>query len=98
MSELQLEGPAAQRESHELVAEADAKDRDAAEQVPDRVDRILKRLGIAGAVGEEHPVGFHRQRVLCARGRRDHGHVAAGAPEVAEDVVLDPVIVGDHLE
>ena len=59
MAELQLLRLAAEREAEDLVAEADAEDRQAAvgELAHDR-PHAFDRRGIAGAVREEHGVGL----------------------------------------
>ena len=58
MAELQLVRLAAERQAEQLMAETDAEDRLLAEQAANRVDRVVERLGIAGAVREEHAVGL----------------------------------------
>ena len=57
VAELELEGPAAQGEAEELVAEADAEDRHVGvDQLADVVDDLGQRLRIARAVREHHAV------------------------------------------
>src|SRR5439155_2431489 len=51
-------------------------------------------LRIARAVGEKHAVGIQGEHVGSGRFRRDNGDAAALAHQFAQDVVLDPVIVG----
>ena len=64
MAELQLVSLAAEREAENLMAEADAEDRRLADQPADVVDLRVQRLGIAGAVREEHAVGLEREHVF----------------------------------
>src|SRR6187200_3452498 len=54
--ERELERREAGRESEELVPEADAEYRNAAEQLPDRRHLVDERLRIPRPVREEHPV------------------------------------------
>ena len=56
-----------------------------------------ERFGVAGAVGEEDAVGLERQTSSAEVSDGHHGDAAAGVHEAAEDVVLDAVIVGDHV-
>ncbi len=90
----------AERQRQHLVAEADAEDGLAAESTSllDLGHRIFAGRGrIAGAVRQEDAVRLHRQDVLGAGGRRQHGDIAAGAREAAQDVALEAVIDGDDL-
>ncbi len=96
MAEFQLEGPAAESEAAELVAEANSEDRRAAEQLADIRDGIGDRLGIAGAIGEKHAVGLEREHVFGGSFRRNDGDVAAVIHEQAQNILLDAEIVGDH--
>ena len=84
----------------QLVAEADAEDRDAAsvEDLADRLDRVVAGLRVAGAVGQEDAVGLQRQRLARRRLRRHHGDAAAALGQHAQDVALDAVVVGDDVE
>ena len=56
VTELQLESPAADGESENLVTEANAKDRFFAQQSPQRFVRVRHCRGIAGTVREENAV------------------------------------------
>ena len=51
MAELELLRPPPDRLTQDLVAEADAEDRDLPQERPDRLDDIGERRRIAGAVG-----------------------------------------------
>src|SRR5690349_5749772 len=63
VTELHLQRLRPGGEAHQLVAEADAEHRDArrVEDLADRLDRVVARLGIARAVGEEYAVRFELQ-------------------------------------
>src|SRR4051812_7324559 len=52
MSEFQLEGSSAKRQSQNLVAEADSKHRLLSEKLPDVLDCVIDRLGIPRAIGK----------------------------------------------
>ena len=97
MSEFQLVGFTASGKTHELMAEADAEDGRAAEQLADVGDLRFERLGIAGAVGEKHAVGLERQHVFSGSQGRNHGDAAAGVRQTPENVALDAVVVGDYV-
>src|SRR5271166_2735133 len=94
--ELQLVGLAAQRDSDQLMAEADAEDGDLAHHAADVLLCVGHRLGIAGAVGEEDTVGLHGQHIFGAGGCGNDGHATRFANQAAKDVLLDAVVVGHH--
>ena len=96
MAELQLEGAAAESQAAELMAEANAEDRHAAEQLANIRDGVGDRLGIAGAIREKNAVGLQREHVFRGSLRRDDGHVAIVIDEQAQNILLDAEIVGDH--
>ena len=74
----QFVGAEAQGPAEQLVAEADAEERDTGRQRRlDQVDRPVGRPGVAGAVGEEHPVRFQGQHLVDRCGRRHHVHLDA---------------------
>ena len=98
VAEFQLERPAAERLPDELVAETDAEDRGPASKLPNRLIGIGERFGIAGAVGQEDTVGHERQHVLSRSARGHHRDAAALRAQHVQDVLLDAVIVGDHVE
>src|SRR5208282_5977249 len=89
---------ASERNSHQLMAQANSENRLPSHQAPDVVDRIGTGLGIARAVRQEHSVGLQRQHVLGCRLRRDYRYLAAFSAELAQDVLLDAEIVGDYVE
>ena len=78
MSEFELVGLAAAGQAHELVAEADAEDGRAADELADVRDLGFERLGIAGAVGEENSVGIEREYVFGGGEGGDDGDAASG--------------------
>ena len=76
----------------QLVPEADPENGDAADQLADDGDLVDERLGIAGTVGEQHPV-----EVTELVGRhvvRKHRDGGTRAREPAQDRALAAVV--DH--
>ena len=57
MAEGELEGLEAERETEELVPEADSEQRHPPDKRQHRLDGILELGGIAGAVADEHGLG-----------------------------------------
>jgi hypothetical protein len=95
MAEFQFEGAAAESEAAELVAEADAEDGHAAEELANVIDGVVNGLRVSGSVREEDAVGFHREDVFGGCFRGDDGDVAIVIDEQSQNVLLDAVIVGD---
>src|SRR6266851_6719788 len=83
----------AQGDSCELMSQTDSKNWLPAHEPPDVVHRVSTRLGVTGAVRQEHAVGLKREDILRRSLRRDHRHLAAFAAQLAQNVLLDPVIV-----
>ena len=95
MAEFQFECLAAERQAAELMAEADAENRDAAEEFLDICDGVRDRFGIAGTIREKDAVRLERENIFGGSFRRDDGDVAAVVDEEAENILLDAVVVGD---
>ena len=68
VAERQLERLQADRAAQQLVAEADAPDRPAADELAHRLDDVVERRRVAGAVGEEDRVGVGGQQLVRGRG------------------------------
>ena len=77
-------------ECEQLVAEADAQERHAADQLPHDGDFVLERLGVAGAVREKHAV--EAEQLVHGRVVRKHRHGRAGTCQASEDGALAAVI------
>ena len=95
VAELELEGLAAEGLAQELVAQADAEDRDPASSAAVRIRRpqgsrsaSSQGAGVARAVGEEDAVGLVVEDRLGRHGAGDDRHPAADLDQVAEDVPL----------
>ena len=69
------------------------------DKLPDLRHRVLARgRRIARPVGQEHAIGLALQDVLGADLGRHHCHLAAGRRQAAQDVALQAVIHGDHVQ
>src|SRR2546430_3053561 len=85
-------------QTQQLVAQADAKNRNAAVgEVPDRGDGVADGGGVARAVRQEDTVG---SEVPDRRGRRRRGddrHATSLLDEEPQDVALHPVVERDDV-
>ena len=76
MSEFQFESLAAERDAGQLVPETNSEDGLASHEAADVIDGVGARLGVAGAVGEENPVGLEGENVFGGGLRRDNRDLA----------------------
>ncbi|EEG34143.1 hypothetical protein NEIFLAOT_00784 [Neisseria flavescens NRL30031/H210] len=98
MAEAHFQGFCADGEANQLVSQANAENRFAAfHQFLHGFDGVGARLGVAGAVGQEHAVGIECQHVLCARLGGDDGQAAAARGEHTQDVGFYAEIIGDDV-
>jgi len=81
-----------------LVAEADAEDGDAAEELLNIFDGVADGFGIAGSVRKEDAIGLQFHDVLGGRLRRHDPYVAVMIDEKAQDILLDAKVVGSNAE
>src|SRR6478736_1543928 len=96
MTELQLECLSTKRLAKNLMAEADAKNRDAGlRQFADRVDRVIKRRRIAWAIREKNPRWLVLQGFCGGRSRGQNLNLESMLPQATEDVVFHPEIERD---
>src|SRR6266849_11131246 len=98
VAELELVGAAPEGQAQDLVAEADAEDRQLADELAHRFHEVRHGFGIAGAIGEKEPVGLSLED---GRGRSARGHhlaLAAERGKLAQDVSLDPRVIGHDPE
>ena len=100
MALMHLHGFAADRDAQHLMAEANAKrGRAAIDQLLDHRHGVLPgRRRIARPIRQEHAVGLERHDVLGRGLGRHHRHLAARTGEQAQNVALDAVVDGDHVE
>jgi len=89
----------ANREREELVAEANAEQRQLRlQQLTDDGDGIFAgRGGVAGAVGEEDAVGLECHHLIEGCSRGEDRDARAGGGEVAVDVAFGAVIDRDDM-
>src|SRR5687768_5492898 len=88
MSELELVGLRPQGQTEQLMAEADAKYWHFTDQAFERFDGIRDSFRIAGAVADEHTVGFVFENGFGRGAGGEHDHIAADFDEITKDVVL----------
>src|SRR6266446_84333 len=98
MSIRELHRLATHCQAKQLMAEADAEDR----QLPVRqrancIDRVSHRRGVAGTVREEDAVRFQGSRLRRGRGRRYDGDAATVLDEQPQDVALHPEVERDDV-
>src|SRR5436309_5362091 len=96
--ELQLIRLQSQRESDDLMTEADSEDGPLAEQRPYCLDRVGNPFRVARTVGQENPVGIQRQRG-AGRGRGWYDcDLETFIHQAPQDIVLDPKVIGHDFE
>ena len=88
VTEGQLERRVAEREPEQLVAEADAEERHAAEQRADRLDLVGEHGRVAGAVRDQHRARLRLEDRVGIPGARDDVRLEPGVGEPARDRAL----------
>ena len=90
VAEGQLEGLEAERPAEQLVAEADAPHGPPPDELAQRLDDVVERRRVAGAVGEEDRVGIAPRAAAAALARaRIQRDARAAREQVAHDRALD---------
>src|SRR5260370_35808805 len=89
VAEFQLEGLPSERNSGELMSQADSENRLPSHQAPNVVDGIRAGVGIARAIREEHAVGLQGEHVLRCRTRRLDCHLTTFSEQFAQCIRLD---------
>src|ERR1700689_5185812 len=92
MAEAELVGPSTERETEDLMAEADSEDRLAPEHAAYGCARVRQRGWIGWTVGEKNTVGIGRKDVVGGGRRRHHAHAKATRDQAMQDVALDSVV------
>src|SRR5262245_17254344 len=93
----ELHGISTERESYQLMSEADTEDRYFFFcNAPDRLGSVTHGGGIAGTVREEHAIGIALEDGIGRCLRWNHSDTATVILEEPQDVALDAVIVGDN--
>src|SRR5260370_4690595 len=98
VAEFQLEGLPSERNSGELMSQADSENRLPSHQAPNVVDGIRAGFGIARAIREEHAVGLQGEHFLRCRLRRADCQLTAFSAPFAQDVLLDAEVICDYVE
>src|ERR1700690_3875485 len=80
------------------MTETDSEDGLATHQAANVIDCVGAGLGVAGAIREEDSVGLQSEHVFGGGLRGDYCYLAAFAAELAQDVLLDAVVVGYYVE
>ena len=92
-------GLGATGQCQQLMAQADTEHRQpGGNDLLDRGNGIVARLRVTGAVGQEDTVRLHGQHLGRGRLGWHHGELAATLGQHAQDVALDAVVVGHHME
>ena len=98
VAELELHGLPAHGERRQLMPQADAEDRHAADQLADLRDLIHVLGGIAGPVGEHDAVGRQGKHLLGGDAVGQHGDAAFPARERPDNAALYAVIDQRHMK
>src|SRR5579862_127392 len=98
VAEFELVSFAAEGKPRELMSEANSENRLAPHQSSDVVDGIGAWFRIAGAVGEKHAIGFEREYIFGGSLCRNDGDFASFSAQLAQNVLLNPKIVGNYME
>src|ERR1700691_2603370 len=80
------------------MPEAYSEDWQASHEAANVVYRIGTWLRVTGAVREKHAIRLHREHIFCRSLRRDYSHLAAFTAQLAQNVLLNPVIVSNHVK
>src|SRR4051812_41887095 len=94
MAERELEGLQPHRPAQQLVAEADPEGRAPADEAAQRLDDVVQRRRVAGAVGQEDRVGLAGQQLVGAGRAGMQLDARAALQEVAHDRALDAGVDG----
>ena len=99
MAVQELERGGAERTSHQLMTQADTKDRDVAlPQLLDGLQCLPHCLGVSWAVGQEKAIRLLLDDGSCRRGGWQRGNAAAALGKQPLRVTLDAEIVGQDVE
>src|SRR2546425_10574114 len=98
MAEFQLECPAAKRQTHDLMSQANSEDWFLTKESTDIVDGIFERLRIAGTIGEKHAVGLQRQYFLGRSGRRNDCHLRTATREIPQNMRFDSEVISHDVK
>ena len=94
VAEAQLVGLEADRAAEELVTEADAEDRQAADEAAHLRDQVVERRRVPRAVDEHQPVGRVLEDLRCGGGAGVDPKVRSARAQARRDRALDAGV--DH--
>ncbi len=90
MAGFHLDGLAAQGQTHDLVAQANAEQRYfAGKRRVAGIDGVIARFGIARPIGQEDAIGIQGQHFLAGVCAGHQGNAAAAVGKQAQDIGLD---------
>jgi hypothetical protein len=98
MAEFQFVRFGPDRPAEQLMAQADAEDRDFADRPFDRLDRVIQHGRIARAVADEQPVGPMLENFLGGHIRRKDRDLDAALAEMPQDILLGAAIQRDDVQ
>src|ERR1700732_3612329 len=78
------------------MSKTNSKNRNAPQQLPDILNGIADRLGIARAIRKKNTIRFKRENIFRGSLRRDDDHLTSVIREQPQNILLDPEIVGRH--
>jgi hypothetical protein len=98
VAEFQFKGFSAEGEAAQLVAEANAKHRDAPDELANIFDGVIDWLRIAWTVRKKHAIRTHAQDLFRCGLRGHDRNFAVMIHEQAQNILLDAEIVRDYAE
>src|ERR1700691_5038415 len=98
MAKFELKGLAAERDAGQLMPQANPEDRLASHESPNVIDSVSTGLGITGPGRQGNSVRLQCKYVLRRGLRRNDGPLAALSAQLAQNVLLDAEIIGDHMK
>src|SRR5690348_8136001 len=96
MAEFQLVGAAPKGQPAKLVAQANAKNRDATEQLTYIFHSVSNGFGITRAIREKHAIRLHSHYLVGRSARRNDLYITIRIDQQTKDVLLDAKVVGHH--
>lgn len=88
VTEFEFESFAAECAGDDLVAKADAEDRDFADEVADGAVGVVQGSRVTGAVREKNAIGFEGEDICGRGGGGEGGHRKTVLAQEAEDIVF----------
>ncbi len=98
MPEFQFVRFSAQRQPEQLMAQADTKYRNLANQLSYFVCLTRKRFGISRSIRKEDAVRLQRKRIFRRCAGWNHGQTRADLDQMPQYVALNSIVVGDYVK